>query len=221
MADWWNNLSDINQIFYGVAVFFSVFFLWQLIAMLLGLGGDEVDAGADADVDADVGGDADMDGNVDLEGDAAADQFEHGAQADAAETMTAFKLLSIRSIITFFTLFTWGTALYLNNGLDLTRALIYGIGWGLAGMFIVALLFYWMRKLTETGNIKLGSCIGTLGTVYLDIPEGGFGEVRVTVSGHVSYVKARAAGAAALKSNTPVRVSRRLGQNTVEVEPVE
>ncbi len=214
MAEWWGNLETINKVFYGLAAFFSVFFVWQFLATLIGLAGEgEADAGGDVDVDADVDMDADIDTTY--------DQFESGAEADAGETMAAFKLLSIRSIIAFFTLFSWAGALYLNNGETLSTSLIYGIIWGTAGMLVVALMLTWMRKLTETGNLDLNSCVGTVGEVYLDIPEGGLGEVRVSVSGRVSYVKARAAGAAALPSRTPIRVVRRLDQATVEVKSIE
>ena len=214
MAEWWGNLEAINKVFYGLAAFFSVLFLWQFLATLIGLAGEsDMDAGGDVDVDVDVDVDADVDTTY--------DQFEHGAEADAGETLIAFKLLSIRSIIAFFTLFSWAGALYLNNGETLSMALLYGIIWGTAAMLVVAAMLMWMRKLTETGNLDLASCIGTVGEVYLDIPEGGVGEVRVTVSGRVSYVKARAVGAAALPSRTMIRVVRRLDQATVEVKPTE
>lgn len=208
MTEWWGELSRLNQGFYSAAAFFSVFFLWQLIAALIGLGGDD----ADADVDADA------DGGVNIDHDGTYDQFEHGAEGDAVESTVAFKLLSIRSIITFFTLFTWGSALYLQQGMVAGKAMGLGTVWGLAGMFIVALIFYLMKKMAHTGTKNLRTCVGTTGTVYLEIPEGGTGEVRVTVSGVVSYVKAREKDGKGIKPNAPIRVRRLLGTAMVEVE---
>ena len=75
MYAWWNGLSVLNRGFYVVAVFFGVLFAWQLVATLLGLGGDGVS-----------------------DGDVAADDPTGG---DAVETMSAFKLLSIRSSYNF------------------------------------------------------------------------------------------------------------------------
>ena len=210
MSEWWGELTKLNQAFYGAAAFFSVFFIWQLVAALMGLDTDEVDADADVDLDAD--------GGVELDHDGTYDEFEQGAEADAAESTVAFKLLSIRSIITFFTLFTWGTALYLSQGVVTGRAMGLGTIWGLAGAFIIALLIYMMKKLTHTGTKSLRTCVGTTGTVYLEIPEGGVGEVRVTVSGVVSYVKAREKDGKGLKPNVPIRVRRLLGQTMVEIE---
>jgi len=204
-TNWWNSLTLLNQVFYGAAAFFGVFFLWQLVAALIGMSGEEVDVG-EADV-----GDVDV-GDVDV-GDA--DEFE------AAESIASFKLLSIRSIISFFTLFTWGGALYLNWGYPRQTAITYSVLWGLAGMFSVALIFWGLRKLTKAGTSDLRTCVGKPGTVYLDIPEDGMGEVRVTVSGVISYVKARSADGKELRAGTRIRVVRRLGQTTVEVEPIE
>ena len=92
--------------------------------------------------------------------------------------------------------------------------------WGFAGMISVAFLLYLLPKLAHTGTKNLDSCVGQLGTVYLDIPENGTGEVKVLVSGIVSHIKARGAGGVAFKASEPVVITRRLGQNMVEVKSV-
>lgn len=212
MTEWWNNLTQLTRIFYGAAAFFSVFFVWQLIAAIIGLEGDD---GSVDDVDAADGADA-VEGDIDH----TYDSFEDGAETDAAETTMSFKLLSIRSIITFFTLFTWGSALYLNRGDGLSRAMGISAIWGLVGMLSVALIFWAMRKMTQSGTSNLNTCVGTDGTVYVDIPEGGFGEVKVSVSDVVTHVKARAADGASIPANTAVHVVKRTGKTTVSVEPI-
>jgi hypothetical protein len=209
MMDWWDNITRMNQMFYSAAAFFSVFFLWQLIATFMGLGGDD----ADADIDTDIDGD--------LDADAAYDEFEDGADNDAMESVTAFKLLSLRTIITFFTLFTWATALSLHEGMRFVGAMGVGIIWGVVGMFLVAWMFYMLKKLSETGNKKIASCVGTTGSVYLDIPENGRGEVKVTVSDVVTHVKARGVDGKAISANTPIKVLRVVDQNVVEVDKLE
>lgn len=198
MTEWWESLTGMTRFFYGAAAFFSVAFIWQLISALIGL--DHHDAG-DGHFE---------DGHID-----------DSTGEDGVEATVAFKLLSVRSIITFCTLFSWGSALYLNRGEPASTALALSAVWGLAGMLSVSLIFWGMRKLTYTGTKKLSSCVGTTGTVYLNIPEKGFGEIKVTVSGVLSNVKASSASGAPLSANTPVRVVRMLGQTTVEVEPIE
>jgi len=213
MSEWWAGLTALNKAFYYAAVFFGVLFLWQIIAALIGLGEQEADAGvegADADVDADAG----------LDHDVTYDDFEHGAETGAAESTAAFRLLGVRSVITFFTLFTWGGAMYMDRGVAVAAALTYSTLWGLAGMFIIAGLFYLLRRLSETGTGDLGSCVGTRAVVYLNVPADGQGEIRARVGGVMTHVKARGAGGAAIEAGRPVRVTRRLTEMTVEVEPI-
>jgi len=208
MFEWWQNLSTLARWFYGAAAFFSVFFLWQFISSLIGLGGsEEIDVDADADMDMDM--------------DADAGDLEAGSAGDAVETVAAFKMLSIRSILAFFTMFFWAGALYLSHRVEPTRAIGYGIAWGAGGFLAVALVVNLMRRMAETGSAKLASCLGRQGTVYLNIPADGEGEVRVTVGNAVTYVKARSAGGSRLAPGTPIRVLRTLGPNTIEVEPID
>ncbi|HUT61191.1 MAG TPA: hypothetical protein VNA25_25360 [Phycisphaerae bacterium] len=223
IGGWWGGLTAVNQWFFAAASFFSVFFLWQLAAAIMGLGGGEHDM--DHDVDTDVHVDVDHDMDADMAHDVDHD-FDHaGAAHDAAASVAAFRLLSIRSILAFFTLFTWAGSLYMNAGLshgdELFRALVYAVLWGVTGMLAVAAMLYLMRRMTETGNVRLASAVGALGNVYVGIPPNGQGEVRITVGGVVRILKARAAAGGEMKSGSEVRVRRILGPNLIEVEPLD
>lgn len=198
MQEWWSGLTGITQFFYGMAAFFSVFFLWQILAAFLGMSGDDVDIAGDAGVDI-------------------ADGADH---ADVVESSQAFKLLSLRTLVTFFTLFSWGSALYTSGGTPAVKAMGISSIWGLAGMFVIASIFYAMGKLTETGTKDISTCNGAAGTVYLDIPAGGFGEIKTTVNGAVEHIKARSADGAALPAGTQIRVVHIVDQMLVEVEKI-
>ena len=78
LTAWWNGIQPINRWFYMAAVFFSVFLVWQFIMAIAGLGG----------------GDTDLDTHVDV--------GAHDTPHDAGETVSTFKLLSVRSILSFF-----------------------------------------------------------------------------------------------------------------------
>lgn len=99
MCEWWAGLTSVNRWFYISVAFFSVLFFWQLIMDLIG-----VEPEADSDLEVDAAG------HVEL---------ECVGGAEAPETLSAFKLMVIRSIVAFFTLFSWAGALYLNNGIDM------------------------------------------------------------------------------------------------------
>ena len=195
LSIWWGGLQPLNQWFFVAAAFFSVFFLWQLVMAFAGLGG----------------GEAPLDSHVEH-------TWEHQSPSDADQTVLAFKFLSFRSIVAFFTLFTWAGALYMNGHTPVSRSIGYALIWGAVAMVLVSLLFHTIRKLAETGNMKIGSCVGAAGTVYLDIPAGGVGEVRLLCGGAMTHFKARSAGGQALKAGSPVRVLQVTGSNTLEVE---
>lgn len=195
MQEWWAGLAGITQLFYGMAVFFSVFFLWQLLGAFMGLDGDSMDLGVDA---------------TDVPDDMALD--------DVMESSQAFKVLSVRSIITFFTLFSWGSALYTTEGVPVPKAMAVASVWGLAGMLAIAGILYVMGRMTESGTKDIVSCKGQTGTVYLDIPAEGFGEVKVMVDGIVDHVKAKSVKGVVLPAGTQVRVVEVVDQTLVGVE---
>lgn len=190
----WEGLQPLNQWFFIAAAFFSVFFVWQIIMAFFGLG---VVADIDTHIDSDV---------------------HHDSTEDAGDSVAAFKLLSVRSVIAFFTLFTWAGALYMSKGTSITPAMGYAVIWGLGAMFMVSLLVYGMRRMTETGNININTCVGNTGNVYLDIPAGGDGEIRIPCSGIMTHLKARSANGTAVKAGTAVKVTKVTGPNSVEIE---
>jgi len=147
----------------------------------------------------------------------------HGGEhlgVEGADTLVSFRLLSVRGIVAFGTLFGWAGALYLQQGEPVPASLLYALVWAFIGMLVVSGIFYLMQRMTESGTPRLSSCIGQPATVYMDVPAGGEGKVRAMVSGAVSFIGARAAGGEALKSGTPVRVTRLLDSSTVEVRRV-
>jgi membrane protein implicated in regulation of membrane protease activity len=124
-------------------------------------------------------------------------------------------------VTAFGLLFGWAGVLYLRSGTGQNPALLYSVLWGVVGMLIVSAIFYFLMRMTETGTRRLSTALGQPATVYMDIPAGGAGQVRVMISGAVSFISARAAGGEALKAGTPVIVKRIIGPNMVEVEKAQ
>lgn len=210
---WWQSIGTLNQFLYGFASFFSILFAWQLIGSLLGL----MDV---HDMDAAHPDTAGLD-HADLAGghDLSHADSSHGHDYTGHEPVADFQLLTVRSILAFFTLFFWAAALYLTNGTAPFWTFSYALLWGTVAMVSVAFAFYILQRMVESGTPNIATCVGTRGVVYLDIPANGQGEARVLVSGAVSCVKARAVNGLAITAGTPVRVTRALGSTTIEVEP--
>jgi hypothetical protein len=224
MATWWSALSTPNQAFFVAAIFFSTLFIWQLVSSLAAVGDGHVDM---HNGDASAGMHAD--GHVDVQhvdvgahAEAAAHGYAAHDQADQhdAAGLQTFRLLSIRSILAFGTLFSWAGALYLQRDATSWVAMLRAVLWGLAGMVIVALFFWVLPRLSEEGTATLQTAVGRTGQVYLNIPAEGVGQVRVLVGNTIKFVKARAHDGQPLAAGAEVRVVALLDSVTVLVEAV-
>jgi hypothetical protein len=242
MAEWWNGLSALNQVFYVAAVFFSTIFLWQLFSAFTGLGdhgiagADHADAGGQTEV-----GPGDLAGGDWSHGDIGHGDWSHGdaihpetapGEAMSAESvdhdllhdasgLATFRLLSVRSILAFGTLFSWGGALYLERDLGQGAAIVFAALWGLAGLLVVAAFFWILPRMAESGTSNLDTAIGQVGEVYMNISEDGVGQVKVIVSGALQFVRARSEDGRFVRAGTPVRIVRRIDSNSLLVRPIE
>lgn len=194
-GDWWSALDGANKVFWGIALVFSVLFVIQFVLSLVGL---------------DFDGDADVDFSADVDTDT-------GYSLD-----TDFTVLSVRSIIAFFTFFGWTGVLILNNGGTTWAALGFASLAGLAAMFIVAYMMYLFSKMTQAGNIDMTKAVFNTGEVYLTVPANkqGFGKVHLKVEGSFREVEAVTNGDA-LPTGSAIRVIEVLEDNLLLVEPAK
>ena len=204
MESWWQGLTALNQWFFVSAVFFSVLSLWQTLSALMGVGGHSQEHFEHLG----------HDGHVDHGGEAHHETSE-------SDDRVGFTFVSIRSIIAFGTLFSWAGAIYLMGGASPVWAILYSIIWGVVAMFLASYLIYKLLGFQETGNIRLTSALGEEGTVYITLPPGGVGQVRVMVSGVLSYVKARSNSEEPLIHGTKVLVIGIDDDNVIEVKALE
>ncbi len=193
---WWGGLTPVDQAFFSAAGFFSVIFLWQLIMAFIGM---------------DVGGHT-LDAHVEP-------ATGHDTPHDANDAGATFKLLSIRSVLAFCTLFSWAGALYLRQpALSVALAITYAALWGVGAMVLVALLLNAVERMAETGSQRLESSVGSSAVVYLDIPANGVGEIRMLCDGVLTHIKARTINGSGIKAGASVNIVRLAASNTVEVE---
>jgi hypothetical protein len=197
MDTWWQGLSLLSKVFASSALLFSILLVWQLISILIGM-----DSGSHLHVDG-----AAMDHGADV----------HDHASGDGEGVT-FSLVSIRSVIAFGTLFSWAGTLYLSGGTSPLLAVVYSLFWGLTAMFAVSYLLYKLLRLQEKGNMSLWTAVGAEGTVYMDIPEKGIGQIRVSVSGVINFSKARSIYGMALPAGTKVVVMGVDEYNVLEVK---
>lgn len=211
MGSWWFEISLLNKIFAAGSVFFGVLFVWQIVGLLVGLQtGSETDSMTDS-------ADASPDATSFDESGTEADIHAYGENAGGI----SFSLVSLRSLIAFGTLFTWAGTLYLASGASPVWAILYAFVWGVVAMFGVSYLVYKLVNLQEIGNVNLWDALGEEGLVYIRIPPGGVGKVRVMVGETISYVNAVSRSRTSLEAGAPVRVVGVSDAKTLEVNPLE
>lgn len=197
MAEWWESLATLQQVFYYIAVPFTVVLFIQLIMTLIGLSGSGGDADADTDgdfdadtdtdfdvdTDADVDMDADVDADVDIDSDV--ESFEPGM-------MAGFRFFTVRGIVAFFCIFGWTGAALFDTGIQTMWIVLLSAAAGFFAMFVIGLIFYAVKKLQSSGNIQYSNAIGKKGNVYIPIPPNRLGRGKIMVTVQERLVEAEA-----------------------------
>ncbi len=116
--------------------------------------------------------------------------------------------VSFKAILSFFMVFSWAGLSSVTNKWSFTGSLIISIISGLVAMFLVALLMYFMSKLTYSGTVRMEDGIGKEATVYLTIPakKQGKGKIEVILSGALRVVDAMTEELEDIKTGSLVEV---------------
>lgn len=141
-----------------------------------------------------AGGDADDIGDMDTDID-----------ADAG---AGFHFISFKNLVGFFTIFGWSGIACIDAGLSKPLTVIISIVCGLIMMTIMASLFYFISKLTDSGTLNYKNAIDAVGEVYLTIgaDRSKIGKVTVNVQGTMRELDALTDSFTELKSGTIIKV---------------
>lgn len=148
----------VNNAYFYVALGATIFFVLQSIFTFLGVGDNfEVDADFDGDIDIDAGA---IDGI----------------------SMT-FHLFTVRGIIAFFMIFGWSGFILTNAGYEDLAVLLISLGTGTLMLVLVALVYYFFKRIEQEGNMNIQDAVGKQGSVYIPIPKRneGLGKVQIIV----------------------------------------
>lgn len=195
MTEWWEVLTMELKVFYIIGITSTAILVVQTLLMMIGLGGDELDA---ADMP-----DAGMDSSFDHPGD--------------------LHLLSVRTIVAFFMGFGWTGVICLNHGYGIVWALLSALVVGSVFMSMIFFLMKMLYSLRDSGNIHYKNAIGHVGSVYIPIPpnQSGPGQIEIMIQGRVRFVQAFTKADHKLTNNCRVRVIETVDQGTLLVEPLE
>ncbi|WP_411765971.1 hypothetical protein [Winogradskyella sp. A3E31] len=141
-----------------------------------------------------AGGDADDidDVNSDFDGDIGAE----------------FQFISFKNLVGFFTIFGWSGIACIDAGLSKPLTVVISVICGLLMMLIMATLFYFISKLSDSGTLNYKNALDAVGEVYLTIgaDRSRIGKVSVNVQGSVRELDALTDALTDLKSGTIIKV---------------
>lgn len=141
-----------------------------------------------------AGGDADDIGDLDSDID--------------ADASAGFQFISFKNLVGFFTIFGWSGIACIDAGLPTLITIIISVVCGLLMMFIMAALFYFISKLSDSGTLNYQNAIDAVGEVYLTIGanRSSMGKVTVNVQGSMRELDALTDAFTELKSGTIIKV---------------
>jgi len=86
-----------------------------------------------------------------------------------ADTGIGFQFISFKNIVGFFTIFGWTGIACIDAGLPTSLTVAISTFCGLLMMTIMAALFYFMSKLSDSGTLNYKNAIDSIGEVYLTV----------------------------------------------------
>lgn len=128
-------------------------------------------------------------------------------------------LFSGAALAGFLGAFGFAGALTMVQSDNVVVAIVVGV---VAGLVIGGGVGYLTLKLKEGGddaNVETGTLVGREATVINAVPEGGYGQVSIVASGHITKLNARASQP--VPTGTPVVITAVLSATSVMVKPPE
>ncbi|WP_223032493.1 hypothetical protein [Hanstruepera marina] len=155
-----------------------------------------------------VGGDVDDIGDVDAEID--------------ADTGIGFQFITFKNLVGFFTIFGWSGIACIDAGLSKPITIIISVVCGLIMMTIMAAMFFYMRKLNDSGTLDFKNAKDAVGEVYLTIgaSRSKMGKAHVRIQGALRELEALTDAEIELKSGTVIKVKDVTDNGILIVEPL-
>ena len=190
MTAWWQSLTTLEHALLYIAIPATLILVIQTILLFVGggLGGEDC-----GDTAAESGSFEGMDGS----------EGEHPAQASGS-----LHLFTIRGIIAFLTLFSWGALWLCQLGLPGFAAVFLAVPIGFAGMVAIALIVREALRLQYDGTLDPRNALGRTGEVYLTVPaaRSGTGKVTVLVQEQLREFEAQTDSHRSIPTGAPILV---------------
>ncbi|XMB72073.1 hypothetical protein RJI07_08190 [Mycoplasmatota bacterium WC30] len=173
---WWDNLSNLQQVSFIIAISATIIMVIFIILMLIGMDGAESFDG-DVDIDIDFDGDMDFEGDMDfddVDGASGVDAYNH----DSILSISGLRILTIRGVLAFFSIGGW-TVYLLADNVKTWLAVFIGVVAGAIASVLLAMAMKAIMKLESSGNLDYKGAIGKIAVVYIRIPKNALGKGKI------------------------------------------
>lgn len=136
------------------------------------------------------------------------DDFDSVDTGIEADTGIEFQFITLKNLIGFFTIFGWSGIACIDAGLSKPITVLISVVCGMIMMIIMAAMFHYMKKLTDSGTLDYKNALGAIGEVYLTIGanRSRMGKVSVRVQGTLRELDALTDSFTELKSGTIIKI---------------
>lgn len=138
-----------------------------------------------------------------------------------ADVGASFQFFTFKNLVAFFTIFGWSGIASLDAGHSNAITIIISIICGLAMMFVMASLFYYISKLNSSGTLKMENALHAIGEVYLTVgaKRSKIGKVQIKVQGALRELEALTDYENDLKQGNVIKVIEVTNNGILIIEP--
>ena len=109
-----------------------------------------------------------------------------------SDTGVGFQFFTFKNTVAFFAIFGWSGISCMDAGYSKSTTIIVSVVCGLIMMTLMAILFHYMKKLNDSGTLKMENALNSIGEVYLTVgaSRSSIGKVQIKVQGALRELEA-------------------------------
>ncbi|MEZ4795151.1 MAG: hypothetical protein R2773_06720 [Flavobacteriaceae bacterium] len=138
-----------------------------------------------------------------------------------SDTGAGFQFFTFKNMVAFFTIFAWSGIASMDAGYSKGITLVISLVCGLLMMLVMAVLFHYISKLSDSGTLDMKNAVNTIGEVYLTIgaKRSNIGKVHIRVQNALRELEALTDHDADLTQGMVVKVLDVTSNGLLIVEP--
>lgn len=138
-----------------------------------------------------------------------------------SDTGVGFQFFTFKNTVAFFAIFGWSGISCMDAGYSKSTTIIVSVVCGLIMMTLMAILFHYMKKLNDSGTLKMENALNSIGEVYLTVgaSRSSIGKVQIKVQGALRELEALTDHDADLTQGNVIKVVEVTSNGILIIEP--